>query len=215
MSTDSDTTAAGRRALINVFQPSLGAEELEAVRRVFESSWPGKGVVTDRFEAAFARHLGTDRALVRSANSCTEGLFTAMPLLGIGPGDEVVLPTVSFVGAANAVLASGARPVFCDVDGQSLNCTASSIEARLTKHSACRCITRSRTTTSNASSRRYADSILVHRVDAPGQLRRPALTGTPARNKTKQRETETQRRGGWVPAYGRLLGSSGGRTQAA
>jgi aminotransferase len=119
--------------LINVFQPSLGAEELEAVRHVFESNWPGKGIVTDRFEAAFARHLGTDRALVRSANSCTEGLFTAMHVLGIGPGDEVVLPTISFVGAANAVLASGARPVFCDVDRESLNCTASSIEAQLTE----------------------------------------------------------------------------------
>ena len=115
--------------MINVFQPALGEEELDAVRRVFESNWTGKGEITDRFEAAFAQHLGTDRALVRSANSCTEGLFMAMALLGIGPGDEVILPSISFVGAANAIVASGARPVFCDVDGASLNGTACAVEA--------------------------------------------------------------------------------------
>lgn len=115
--------------MINVFQPALGREELEAVRQVFESNWPGKGQVTDRFEEAFAQHLGTDRALVRSVNSCTEGLFMAMALLGLGPGDEVILPSISFVGAANAIVACGARPVFCDVDSRSLNCTAATLEA--------------------------------------------------------------------------------------
>jgi aminotransferase len=114
--------------MINVFQPALGAEELDAVRRVFESDWPGKGKLTDQFEAEFALHLGTDRELVRSANSCTEGLFLAMALLGIGSGDEVILPSISFVGAANAIVACGARPVFCDVDRASLNCTAAAIE---------------------------------------------------------------------------------------
>jgi aminotransferase len=119
--------------MINVFQPTLGAEELDAVRKVFESNWTGKGKVTDRFETAFAQHLETDRALVRSSNSCTEGLFLAMDLLGTGPGDEVILPSISFVGAANAILASGARPVFCDVDRASLNCTASAIESCITQ----------------------------------------------------------------------------------
>lgn len=114
--------------MINVFQPALEAEELDAVRRVFESSWPGKGKVTAQFETEFARHLGTDRELLRSVNSCTEGLFQAVALLGIGPGDEVILPSISFVGAANAVVACGARPVFCDVDAASLNCTADTIE---------------------------------------------------------------------------------------
>ena len=118
--------------MINVFQPALGAEELEAVRQVFESNWPGKGRVTDRFETEFAHHLGVARDLLRSANSCTEGLFLAMALLDLGPGDEVILPSISFVGAANAIVASGAQPVFCDVDPTSLNCTASAIENCLT-----------------------------------------------------------------------------------
>jgi aminotransferase len=119
--------------MIHVFQPSLGAEELEAVRRVFESNWVGKGAVTDRFEAAFARHLAVDRGCVRSLSSCTEGLFQAMTLLGIAAGDEVVLPSISFVGAANAVLAAGATPVFCDVDRRTLNTTAADLEQAMTR----------------------------------------------------------------------------------
>src|SRR5687768_8465038 len=117
---------------INVFQPTLGAEELEAVGGVFASSWVGRGARTDRFESEFAAHLGVDRGLVRSVSCCTEGLFQSMDLLGIGAGDEVVLPTISFVGAANAVAACGATPVFCDVDPRTLNATAGTLEPKLT-----------------------------------------------------------------------------------
>ncbi len=118
--------------MINVFQPDLGAEELEAVKRVFASNWVGKGQVTAQFEAAFAKYIGVDGSLVRSVNCCTEGLFQAMSLMEIGPGDEVVLPTISFVGAANAVLSCGAKPVFCDVDARTLNPTAALLEERFT-----------------------------------------------------------------------------------
>jgi len=118
--------------LINVFQPALEREELDAVARVFQSNWIGKGALTSEFEAAFARHLAVDRPLVRSVNCCTEGLFQAMPLLGIGPGDEVVLPSISFVGAGHAVVAAGATPVFCDVDPRTLNATAETISEKVT-----------------------------------------------------------------------------------
>lgn len=118
--------------MINVFQPSLGAEELQAVRKVFESNWIGKGRVTDEFEMEFARFIGVHRLLIRSVSCCTEGLFQSMGLLGIGSGDEVVLPSISFVGAANAVLSSGAQPVFCDVDKRTLNATAQTMEEKIT-----------------------------------------------------------------------------------
>ena len=117
--------------MINVFEPALQKEELEAVRKVFESNWVGKGKVTDRFEADFAQYLRVERSLVRSVSCCTEGLFQSMTLLGIGAGDEVILPTISFVGAANAVASSGARPVFCDVDRRTLNATAEFIEQKI------------------------------------------------------------------------------------
>ncbi len=119
--------------MINVMQPALGEQELEAVRKVFASNWVGRGPQTNDFETSFARHIGVDRPHVTSVNSCTEATFIAMELLGIGPGDEVVLPTVSFVGAGNAIAASGARAVFCDVDEATLNPTVADIEAVLTE----------------------------------------------------------------------------------
>lgn len=118
--------------MINVFQPSLGEQELQAVRAVFASNWLGKGKLTEEFEARFARYLGADREQLRSISCCTEGLFQAMRLLDIGPGDEVVLPSLSFVGAANAVAAAGAKPVFADVDRRTLNITAKLLEPKIT-----------------------------------------------------------------------------------
>lgn len=118
--------------MINVFQPSLGEAELSAVREVFESCWIGRGSQVERFESSFAEHIGVDRDQVTSTNSCTEATFLAMELLDVGPGCEVVLPAVSFVGAANAVASSGARPVFCDVDTRTLNPTVEDVEAQLT-----------------------------------------------------------------------------------
>jgi len=118
--------------MINVFQPSLGEEEIEAVKKVFKSNWVGKGEITNQFEILFAQHVGTDRNLIRSVSCCTEGLFLSMQLLGIGQGDEVILPSISFVGAANAAAAAGAKPVFCDVDKRTLNCTAELIEEKIT-----------------------------------------------------------------------------------
>jgi|SRR5215470_12066376 len=93
--------------MIHVSQPALGAEELEAVRRVFESNWPGKGIATDQFESDFARHVGVDRSLIRSANSCTEGLFLSMQLLGIGASDDVILPTISCISRCRIRIWSG------------------------------------------------------------------------------------------------------------
>lgn len=119
--------------MINIFQPNLSGDELAAVARVFHSNWPGKGEKVDEFEQAWAAHIGADPTNVVSVNSCTEGLFQAVQLLGIGPGDEVIIPTIHFVGAAQAVLSVGARPVFCDVDSRTLNVTAEFIEAKITR----------------------------------------------------------------------------------
>lgn len=118
--------------LINVFQPTLGEEELAAVREVFDSGWIGRGPRTKAFEADFAAHLGVPPNHVVSVSCCTEGLFLAMELLGAGPDDEVVLPSISFVGAANAIAARGARPVFCDVDPHTLNPTVEHVAQKLT-----------------------------------------------------------------------------------
>ncbi|MFE5619853.1 DegT/DnrJ/EryC1/StrS family aminotransferase [Streptomyces sp. NPDC056524] len=118
--------------MINVFQPSLGSEELAAVAAVFESNWLGHGPRTKEFEAAFAAHLGVAAEQTIFINSATAGLFLSTELLGLGPDDDVVLPSASFVAAGNAVAATGARPVFCDVDAHLLNPTVEHVERALT-----------------------------------------------------------------------------------
>jgi len=119
--------------VINLFQPTLGDAELQAISEVFDSAWLGRGPRTAEFEERFASHLGVDAAHVRSIPTCTDGLFLSMELLEIGPGDEVVVPTVHFVGAGNAVKACGADLVFCDVDRRTLNPRLDQIESCLTE----------------------------------------------------------------------------------
>ena len=118
--------------MINVFQPSLGKEELDRIEQVFKSNWLGKGKVNDEFVNGFAAHIDTDPAHLFTSNCCSEGLFSSMYAFDIGEGDEVIMPTISFVGAGNAVLHSGAKLVLCDVDKRTLNATAAEIEKKIT-----------------------------------------------------------------------------------
>jgi len=119
--------------MINIFQPQLGKEELEAIKNVFDSNWIGKGKLTFEFEKKFADFLNTTYQNIRSTNCCTEGLFLSMQLFNIQPGDEIIMPTISFVGAGNAVCAINAKPVFCDVDKRTLNVRVQDIEKKITK----------------------------------------------------------------------------------
>ncbi|MFF4604078.1 DegT/DnrJ/EryC1/StrS family aminotransferase [Streptomyces sp. NPDC001339] len=118
--------------MINLFQPQVGDAELAAVAEVFADKWLGHGPRTKDFEAAFAKHLGVEPEHVIFINSGTAGLFLAIEALGLGEGDEVVLPSMSFLAAANAVVASGAAPAFCDVDPRTMNPTWEHVAAALT-----------------------------------------------------------------------------------
>ena len=117
--------------MINVTQPSIGAEELAAVGAVFDSKWLGSGPQTREFEEMFADFLGVPAEHVLFLNSATSGLFLTVELLGVAPGDEVVLPSNGFIANANSVVDAGARPVFCDV-GEDLNPRVEDIAAVLT-----------------------------------------------------------------------------------
>lgn len=121
--------------MINVFQPTLGKEELARLEQVFASNWLGKGKLVAEFEETYANHLGSTKDRVLSTNCCSEGLFSSMYLCGIHPGDEVIVPTVSFVGAGNAVCANGSKLVLCDVDKRTLNARAEDIEKCITPKS--------------------------------------------------------------------------------
>ena len=118
--------------MINVYQPTLGKEELEAIENVFESNWLGKGKRVAEFEEKYAKHIKSYKDLVLTTNCCSEGLFSSMYLLDIHAGDEVIVPTISFVGAGNAVCAHGAKLVLCDVDPHTLNARAEDIEKVIT-----------------------------------------------------------------------------------
>ncbi len=121
--------------MINVYQPSLGEEELNRISSVFKSNWIGKGKLVNEFEEKYAELLGTTRNHVLSTNCCSEGLFSSMYLCDIQPGDEVILPTISFVGAANSICANRSNMVLCDVDARTLNARAEDIERVITPKS--------------------------------------------------------------------------------
>jgi len=82
------------------------------------------------FEEAFAARVGAAHGI--AVSSCTTALHLSLVVLGIGPGDEVVVPSLSFIATANAVRYVGARPVFADVDIKTLNLTTATIEPVVT-----------------------------------------------------------------------------------
>jgi len=129
--------------MISIYQPSLGKEELSAIEDVFKSNWLGKGPKTDEFIKLFANklttsvHHGVAFAMgnpnnLLTVSSCTEALFQAIDLY-VRPEDEVILPSVSYIGAGNAIVAKGAIPVWCDVDKHTLNPSVEDIEKHITK----------------------------------------------------------------------------------
>jgi len=116
--------------MIQIFSNSLGEEELAEIKKVFESKWIGAGSRIKEFEKKFAEKIGSKHILVY--NSATSATFSAVEILGIKKGDEVILPSINFIGCANAVIKAGGRPVFCDVDSDYYNVTAEEIENKRT-----------------------------------------------------------------------------------
>lgn len=115
---------------IPVMRPWLGTAEAEAAAAAVASGWVAQGPRVAEFEAAFAERLGAGHAV--AVSSCTTALHLALIVAGIGPGDEVVVPSLSFIATANAVRYVGARPVFADVDQATQNLTPATVEPCLT-----------------------------------------------------------------------------------
>jgi dTDP-4-amino-4,6-dideoxygalactose transaminase len=117
--------------LIPLFDVELGDHEVAAVEAALRSGWLTMGPRTQEFEAAFAEHLGVRHAVALS--SCTAALHLAYLTAGVGPGDEVIVPAITFVATANAARYCGATPVFADVVGRhDLGLDPDEVAARIT-----------------------------------------------------------------------------------
>jgi dTDP-4-amino-4,6-dideoxygalactose transaminase len=111
----------------------IGEEEIAEVVACLRSGWVTTGPKTRQFEQEFATYMGSAVEAV-SVNSATAGLHLALEALGIGPGDEVIVPTMTFTATAEVVRYLGAQPVLVDVDARTLNIQAAAIEAAITPH---------------------------------------------------------------------------------
>lgn len=121
----------GRRQWrVRLADPDLGAEELDAVAQVFASGLLTDGPVAQRFEAAFAARHGTSHAVAFSSG--TVALAAIHLGLGIGPGDEVIVPSITFISTATSVAHVGATPVFADIHPDTFNLDPADVERRIT-----------------------------------------------------------------------------------
>lgn len=116
---------------VPLFEPDFGPIEQEAVLQPLRDQWITMGETTARLEREFATSCGVKHAI--AITNCTAALHLAMVCAGVGPGDEVLVPTLTFVATANAVRYVGAEPVFCDSAGpHNLNLDIDSLAERIT-----------------------------------------------------------------------------------
>lgn len=125
------TTPALGLPTIPVMRPWLGEEEAAAAAEAVASGWVAQGPRVRAFEEDFARRIGAANSV--AVSNCTTALHLALHLLGVGAGDEVVVPSFSFIATANAARFVGAAPVFADVDLGTGNLTVETVEAVLTQ----------------------------------------------------------------------------------
>jgi len=116
---------------INIACPQIGREEIKAVTEVLKSGMLAQGPKVKEFEEKFARFIGTKFAIATSSG--TTALEVVLRAYGIGEGDEVITSPFTFIATANAILYTGARPVFADIDEKNFNLDPEKIEKAITK----------------------------------------------------------------------------------
>lgn len=116
---------------INITKPQFGKEELRAVKEVLDSGWVVQGPKVLEFERLISKFSGAPFAV--ATTSCTTALHIALLSLGVGPGDEVIVPAFTFVATANVCEYVGAKPVFTDINLNTFNIDTEKIEKAITR----------------------------------------------------------------------------------
>jgi perosamine synthetase len=111
-------------------KPTLTGQEGAAVAAVIASGWVSQGPKVQEFERRFAERVGAAEAI--AVSNCTTALSLALHVAGVGPGDEVIVPSLSFIATANSVWTLGATPVFADVDPLTYNLDPAAAERAIT-----------------------------------------------------------------------------------
>ena len=119
-----------REEFLRFGAPKIEQSEIDEVVKTLKSGWLGTGPKVAKFEQLFREYKGTKHAL--ALNSCTSALHVSLIAIGIKPGDEVIVPAMTFAATANAVIHAGARPVFVDCEKDSMNISPEDIERKLT-----------------------------------------------------------------------------------
>src|SRR5437762_2552583 len=124
--------ATGTSPEVPLFDLRLDPEDIEAVMEVLRSGWLTMGPRIAEFESVFAEHLGARHAI--AVSSCTAALHLAYLAAGVGPGDEVVVPSMTFAATAAAAIYCGATPIFADILGpHDLSLDPDDVAAKITE----------------------------------------------------------------------------------
>ena len=115
---------------ISLFSPHYDQREKDVVARILETGWSGLGPETEAFEREFSSHVGMSFGI--GMNSCTSALMIALKAFDVGPGDEVIVPALTFVSSAHAIVHCGAKPVFCDINKDDLMISWLSAKQKIT-----------------------------------------------------------------------------------
>ncbi len=118
------------RKFLPFSRPAIGEDEIAAVAAVMRSGWITTGARAAEFEDRFAAYCGAASAV--ALNSATAGMHLALAALGIGPGDEVITPSMTWVSTVNLIVLAGAVPVFADIDRDTMMVTPETVEPLIT-----------------------------------------------------------------------------------